>query len=59
MHKITDKNTAYSDELGLVLSNLYVTPNKEHEASYAYASYGYYLAIYEEWTQALKDLEGK
>jgi hypothetical protein len=40
------KNTAYSDELGPVLSNFYVTPNKEHEASYA--SYGYYLAIHEE-----------
>jgi len=43
--------------LGPVLFNLYVAPNKEPETSYA--DDGYYIAIHEERTQALKDLEGK
>jgi hypothetical protein len=43
--------------LGPVLFNLYVAPNTEAEASYA--DDGYYVAIHEERTQALKDLEEK
>ena len=43
--------------LGPVLFNLFVAPNTEPEASYADDSY--YIAIHEEQTQALKELEEK
>jgi len=43
--------------LGTVLFNLYVAPNTEPEVSYA--NDGYSVAVHEEWTQTLKNLEEK
>ena len=43
--------------LGPVLFNLYVAPNTEPEVTYA--DDDYYVAVHEERTQALKDLEEK
>jgi hypothetical protein len=43
--------------LGPVLFNLFVAPNSEPEATYA--DDGYYIAVHEERSQALKELEEK
>ena len=43
--------------LGPVLFNLFVAPNSEPEVTYT--DDGYFIAVHEDRTQALKELEGK